>query len=45
MENTPLYKEMNNIPLADDDPQGGFHRWLTQFLSTALSFDYEHSDY
>jgi len=21
MENTPLYKEMNNIPLADDDPQ------------------------
>ena len=22
MENTPLYKEINNIPLADDDPQG-----------------------
>nr|CAG4650685.1 EOG090X0N2I [Sida crystallina] len=21
MENTPLYKEINNIPLADDDPQ------------------------
>ena len=22
MENTTLYKELNNIPLADDDPQG-----------------------
>lgn len=44
MENTTLYKELNNIPLADDDPQGEkflhipfqFIRYLTvRFLTAA----------